>query len=171
MSEPAILTMPRLAQARNLVMATLWADWLRAAGIAKRRSGASIARMSLFRSLSPRDPCNKVNGSQKKCWFQSEDQHRKFVNNWRVKTRPGRTHWTAHESRLNRQSGTRFGDACAFEELIAEPGFAVADSGIGVAQDKLGLLFQKFPQVDNSTTRNYGGSGLGRPGYCYHPEL
>ncbi len=39
--------------------------------------------------------------------------------------------------------------------------FAVADSGIGAAQDKLGLLFQKFSQVDNSTTRNYGGSGLG----------
>ena len=39
--------------------------------------------------------------------------------------------------------------------------FAVSDSGIGVEQDKLGLLFQKFPQVDNSTTRNYGGSGLG----------
>ncbi len=38
--------------------------------------------------------------------------------------------------------------------------FAVSDSGIGVAQDKLGLLFQKFSQVNNSTTRNYGGSGL-----------
>jgi signal transduction histidine kinase/FixJ family two-component response regulator/HPt (histidine-containing phosphotransfer) domain-containing protein len=39
--------------------------------------------------------------------------------------------------------------------------FAVKDSGIGVAPDRLDRLFQPFSQVDSSITRNYGGTGLG----------
>ena len=39
--------------------------------------------------------------------------------------------------------------------------FAIADTGIGIPDDKKDLLFQVFSQVDESHSRSYGGSGLG----------
>lgn len=39
--------------------------------------------------------------------------------------------------------------------------FTVRDSGIGISPEKLSRLFQAFSQGDSSTTRKYGGTGLG----------
>ncbi len=39
--------------------------------------------------------------------------------------------------------------------------FSVIDSGIGISPDSVERLFQPFTQADSSTTRRYGGSGLG----------
>jgi len=50
-----------------------------------------------------------------------------------------------------------FGYSCQDNMLT----FYVKDSGIGILRSKQKLLFQRFSQLDPSTTRKYGGTGLG----------
>ena len=47
------------------------------------------------------------------------------------------------------------------ENQLGNVSIHVEDTGIGIAPDKLGDLFGSFNQADNSTTRKYGGTGLG----------
>jgi CheY-like chemotaxis protein len=52
-------------------------------------------------------------------------------------------------------------DGRALDAETVEIRLTVEDSGIGIAEEKLEVIFEEFAQADPSTTRHYGGSDLG----------
>jgi len=80
---------------------------------------------------------------------------------------PGRLRQILLNFANNAVKFTREGEVVVEAALVEEAGddvlvrVSVHDTGIGIAPDRLDRLFQSFSQVDTSTTRRYGGTGLG----------
>jgi len=91
---------------------------------------------------------------------------------WQVRCSPELAPWVSgDEIRLTQVLANLLANAVKFTEtgdvgltVRTEPGmvvFEVADTGVGITPEQAARLFEPFEQADNSTTRRFGGSGLG----------
>jgi len=81
--------------------------------------------------------------------------------------------WRGDADRLRQIVGNLLSNAVKFtpegsvslvfdvDEVTGALRVSVADTGVGIAAEKLPSLFEKFTQADNSATRRFGGTGLG----------
>jgi signal transduction histidine kinase/CheY-like chemotaxis protein len=96
-------------------------------------------------------------------------------NQLEVELGEGLTTMRADATKVRQALFNLLSNACKFTEqgilrlhVVHEPGpgagryrFQVSDSGIGMSAEQISRLFKAFSQADASTTRKYGGSGLG----------
>ena len=84
-----------------------------------------------------------------------------------LKGDPGRLRQIITNLAGNAIKFTHEGEVVIGAELESEQGenvvirFSVRDTGIGIPQSRLAAIFEPFTQADGSTTRKYGGTGLG----------
>jgi two-component system sensor histidine kinase/response regulator len=104
---------------------------------------------------------------------RAEDKGLELISDWRpnvprnVRGDPGRLRQVLLNLVTNAIKFTEHGEVVIRSSLVQRDGrsvtvrFEVQDSGIGIPAEQIDRLFRSFTQIDASTTRKYGGTGLG----------
>jgi signal transduction histidine kinase len=71
------------------------------------------------------------------------------------------TNLVSNGVKFTSEGGVEIAVDAVVDSGAAKVSFTVTDTGIGIPRHLLGTVFEKFRQVDASTTRRYGGTGLG----------
>ena len=85
----------------------------------------------------------------------------------RVQGDPGRLRQVILNLLSNALKFTRTGEIVLSTSILSESDgeltvrISVEDTGTGIPEDKVNLIFERFAQADTSTTRHFGGTGLG----------
>jgi PAS domain S-box-containing protein len=123
--------------------------------------------------LSPVDPAHLLQETQS--LFSGAAKNKGLRLEWQWLGAPGQS-YQSDSHRLRQMLSNLVGNAIKFtpsghilieareisrSDNTATLAFSVTDSGIGIAPEKQAGLFQAFSQADSSTTREFGGSGLG----------
>lgn len=84
-----------------------------------------------------------------------------YINSDDLRIRQIFTNLLSNAVKFTPKGVIEFGYSIIIDDENPQIKFFVKDTGIGLAQDKLSLIFERFRQADDSYTRLYGGSGLG----------
>lgn len=105
--------------------------------------------------------------TEKNLWFHlnhSENllQQRRFIGD-SARLRQVFLNLFSNAIKFTEQGGVNIDIGCQIEENTGQSQLKILirDTGIGIARDKLDLIFEKFVQADSSVSRKYGGTGLG----------
>ncbi len=84
-----------------------------------------------------------------------------FMKGDLTKVRQTLFNFLSNASKFTQNGTIRLHVRSQMEDNLEKIQFSVQDTGIGMTPEQLNKLFQSFTQADNSTTRKYGGTGLG----------
>jgi signal transduction histidine kinase/CheY-like chemotaxis protein len=78
-----------------------------------------------------------------------------------VKLRQGLFNLLSNACKFTKQGTVRLSATRSADAGGDRMSFSVSDNGIGMSEDEVGRIFEAFGQADSSTTRQFGGTGLG----------
>ncbi|HEX4887987.1 MAG TPA: response regulator [Luteibaculaceae bacterium] len=135
--------------------------------LAKIESGAMVFEMAPLNIQKELEDIKRLfgNTAQSK-GIRFEIEHDPRIPEWVVGD-SGRLWQILMNLTSNAVKFTRLGQVTVKSELVlldsdnAEVNFYVSDTGVGISPDKIASIFDPFTQAEASTTREFGGTGLG----------